>query len=42
VCGDCSVDADCTEPDVCLAADIDVTTGMVTPPTCGPAAWSTP
>lgn len=38
VCGDCSVDADCMEPDVCLPADIDVTTGMVTPPTCGPAA----
>jgi hypothetical protein len=38
VCGDCGVDADCTPPDVCLPADIDITTGEVTPPTCGPAA----
>lgn len=38
VCGDCSVDADCMMPDVCLPADIDVTTGTVTPPTCGPPA----
>lgn len=36
VCGDCAVDADCTAPDVCLPADIDIMTGMVTPPTCGP------
>lgn len=38
VCGDCSVDVDCTPPDVCLPADIDIATGAVTPPTCGPAA----
>lgn len=38
VCGDCSVDADCTAPDICLPADIDITTGDVTPPLCGPAA----
>jgi hypothetical protein len=36
VCGDCEVDVDCTAPDVCLPADIDIATGMVTPPTCGP------
>lgn len=38
VCGDCEVDADCTPPDVCLPADIDIMTGAVTPPLCGPAA----
>ncbi len=37
VCGDCGVDADCTAPEVCLEADIDITTGVVTPPTCGAA-----
>jgi len=36
VCGDCEVDADCTAPDVCLPADVDLATGSVTPPTCGP------
>lgn len=38
VCGDCAVDADCTPPDVCLPADIDIATGTVVPPTCGPPA----
>lgn len=36
VCGDCEVDADCTAPDVCRMPDVDIATGMVTPPTCGP------
>ena len=36
VCGQCGVNADCMPPDVCLMADIDIMTGMVTPPTCGP------
>jgi hypothetical protein len=35
VCGDCEVDIDCTAPEVCLPADIDIVTGTVTPPTCG-------
>lgn len=37
VCGDCAVDADCdmAAGEVCLSADIDTTTGEVTPPTCG-------
>ncbi len=38
VCGDCGVDADCTAPDICLPADIDIATGVVTPPLCGPPA----
>lgn len=36
VCGDCDVDADCdmAAGEVCMAAEIDTTTGEVTPPTC--------
>ena len=37
VCGECEVDADCDVPggEVCLPADVDTTTGVVTPPLCG-------
>ncbi len=37
VCGDCEVDADCdmAAGEVCLPADVDTTTGVVTPPLCG-------
>jgi hypothetical protein len=37
ICGDCEVDADCdmAAGEVCLPADVDTTTGVVTPPTCG-------
>lgn len=37
VCGDCEVDADCDVEagEVCLPADIDTTSGEVTPPLCG-------
>ena len=37
ICGECGVDADCdmAAGEVCLPADIDTTTGVVTPPTCG-------
>jgi hypothetical protein len=37
VCGECGVDADCDvmAGEVCLPADVDTTTGVVTPPTCG-------
>lgn len=36
VCGECEADGDCMAPDVCNPADVDIVTGMVTPPTCGP------
>ncbi|MBC8073085.1 MAG: hypothetical protein IAG13_32480 [Deltaproteobacteria bacterium] len=35
VCGDCEVDVDCTAPEVCLEASVDIVTGVVTPPICG-------
>jgi hypothetical protein len=37
VCGECGVDADCDvmAGEMCLPADVDTTTGVVTPPLCG-------
>ena len=37
LCGECEVDADCTEMgEVCNDPDVDIDTGEVTPPLCGP------
>ena len=36
VCGECNVDADCTEAgETCQEPDVDIETGEVTPPLCG-------